>query len=97
MGKGTKIKLTLFIVVLTGLILGLVISGPQFFYKMQMQFGFKGKIDIIEQCLTTKGCAITTDELELYNQFHKFENSDLKKRLKKTDFGKSLVEENQKH
>jgi len=71
-------------------VLGLAISGPKFFYKVQMAFGFKGKIDMIEHCLETKGCAITTDELEFYENYAKVRKSKISQKLRDTDFGQAL-------
>jgi len=91
-----KTKSTVLIIVLTVFILGVTISGPKFINKVQMQFGFKGKIDLIEQCLATTGCAISTDELDLYNNYKTAQESKVGKKLKESEVGKAIKEEEQK-
>jgi hypothetical protein len=91
-----KTKSTLLISVLVVFILGVTISGPKFINKLQMQFGFKGKIDLIEKCLATSGCAITTDELDLYHNYKKLELNKIVKKLKDSKAGKALEKEFQK-
>jgi len=91
-----KTKITLLTILLTLFILGATILGPKFINNVQMQFGFKGKIDLIEQCLKTKGCAISPDDLDLYTIYKKLEESEEGKRLKETKLGKSLEKEKNK-
>lgn len=91
-----KAKSTVLIILLTVFILGVTISGPKFINKIQMQFGFKGKIDLIEQCIETSGCAITTDELDLYNNYKIAQESKVGEKLKESKVGKAIKEEEQK-
>ena len=84
------------IIVLAVFILGVVIGGPAFIHKVQMQLGFKGKIDLIEQCIEMPGCAISTNELELYNNYKALYESEVVEELKESDLGKNLEAEEQK-
>lgn len=90
-----KSKVIVLTIILTGLILGVTISGPKFIYKLQMAFGFKGKIVLIEECLETPGCAITTDELDLYNHYKSLKKSKVGQKIKESDLHESLKEEAQ--
>ncbi len=91
-----KTKFIVFVIFLVVFILGVTISGPKFINKLQMQFGFKGKIDLIEKCLTTSGCAISADELDLYTNYKTAQESKIGKKLKESKIGKALKEEEQK-
>lgn len=91
-----KSKSTIKIILLTIFILGVTISGPKFINNIQMQFGFKGKVDLIEQCLTTSGCAISTEELDLYNNYKMLQKSKVGEKMHNTELGKSLKEEEKK-
>ena len=91
-----KTKFTVFVILLVVFILGVTISGPKFINKIQVQFGFKGKIDLIEQCLATSGCAITTDELDLYTNYKTAQESEIGKKLKESKAGKAIKEEEEK-
>ncbi len=91
-----KTKSTVLIILLTVFILGVTISGPKFINKILMQFGFKGKMDSIEQCLATSGCAITTDELDFYTKYKTAQEGEIGKKLKESELGKAIKEEEQK-
>ena len=93
MDLSSNAKKIIFITILTIFILGVTISGPKFKNKVQMQFGFKGKIELIERCIATPSCAITTDELDFYENYRKLESSKVGKKLKNTDLAKNLEKE----
>ncbi len=88
----SKTKSIVLVILLVLFILGVTISGPKFINKLQMQFGFKGKIDLIEKCLETSGCAISADELDLYTNYKMLQESKIGKKLKETKIGKALDE-----
>ena len=96
MDLSNNTKKIIFTIILTIFILGVTISGPKFINKVQMMFGFKGKIELIERCITTPSCAITTDELDFYENYKKLESSKIGKKLKDTDLAKDLEKEIQK-
>jgi hypothetical protein len=96
MELSSKTKITMLVIVLTVFILGTTMYGPKFINKIQMQFGFKGKVDLIEQCLATTGCAISADELDLLTKYRLLEKSELGVKLKNSELGKSLKEEEEK-
>ena len=86
-----KTKLIIFLILLTAFILGVAMFGPKFIHKIQMEFGFKGKIELIEECIPMPGCAITTDELDLYNNYKILEKNKTFKELEETELGKILI------
>jgi len=86
-----KTKLVIFVILLTVFILGAAMFGPKFIYKIQLEFGFKGKIERIEECILMPGCAITTDELDLYNHYKILEKNKTFKELEKTELGNILI------
>jgi len=88
-----KAKLVLSIIVLTVFILGVAIFGPKFITKLQMEFGLKAKIELIEECIPMPGCAITTDELDLYNHYKMIKKNKTFKGLEETELGELLLKE----
>jgi len=74
-------------------VLGVAIFGSSFITKLQMQFGLKGKIELIEECITMPGCAITTDELEFYKNYKTIKKSKTFQELEMTEMGGFLLKE----
>ena len=87
-----KTKLVIFVILLTVFILGVAMFGPKFIHKIQIEFGFKGKIERIEACILMPGCAITTDELDLYNHYKILEKNKTFKELEETELGNILIQ-----
>ena len=96
MDLSNNTKKIIFTIILTIFILGVTISGPKFINKVQMMFGFKGKIELIEKCIAMPSCAISTDELDFYENYKKLESSKIGKKLKDTNLAKDLEKEIQK-
>ena len=88
-----KTKFIIFIFVLVVFILGMVIFGPKFITKLQVEFGFKNKIILIEECIAMPGCSITTDELDLYNHYKMIKKNETFKELEETEVGEFLLKE----
>ncbi len=88
-----KTKLIISIIVLTVFILGVAMFGPKFITKLQMELGLKGKIELIEECILMPGCAITTDELDLYNHYKMIKKNKSFQELEKTELGEFLLQE----
>ena len=86
-----KTKFIIFVILLTIFVLGVAIFGPKFVQKLQIEFGLKGKIELIEECILMPGCAITTDELDLLNHYKTLEENSLFKELKETELGEILL------
>ncbi len=86
-----KTKLVIFVILLTVFMLGVAMFGPKFIHKIQMEFGFMGKIELIEECIPMPGCAITTDELDLYNKYKILEKNKTFKEFKETELGNILI------
>jgi hypothetical protein len=89
-------KLVVLISLLTVFVLGVSIGGPKFIHKIQMHFGFKGKIDLIEECIAMPGCAISTNELEMYTNYKALQESEVVQEFKETDLAEDLEEEERK-
>ena len=92
-----KSKLIIFILLHVLFVLGVAIFGPKFITKLQMEFGFKGKIELIEECISMPGCAITTEELDIYNHYKKLQSNQKFKELEETELGRFLLKEGLEH
>ena len=88
-----KTKAIIFFILLIVLILAVAIFGPKVITKLQMEFGLKAKIELIEECIPMPGCAITTDELDLYNHYKMLKETKTFKELEETELGEFLLKE----
>lgn len=88
-----RTKLIIFTIVLTVFVLGVAIFGPKLITKLQVEFGLKNKILLIEECIPMPGCAITTDELDLYNHYKTLEKNKIFQELEETEVGEFLIKE----
>lgn len=88
-----KTRLIIFVIILIIFVLGVAIFGPKFITKLQMEFGLKAKIELIEECIPMPGCAITTEELELYKHYKMIKKTKTYKELEETELGEFLLKE----
>lgn len=88
-----KAKTLVFIAIIVGLFIGIGLGGPKFVGAVQMQFGSKGKIELIERCIEMAGCAIGPDELDFQDRYYAVRESELGKKVKESDAIEGLVEE----
>ena len=88
-----KAKLLAFIAITVGLFVGISLGGPKFVSAVQIQFGSKGKIELIERCIEMPGCAIGPDDLDFQDRYYAVRESELGKKVKESDAVKGLVEE----
>jgi hypothetical protein len=95
--KGAEVsKKTTFLALIAitiGLFVGISLGGPKFVSAVQMQFGSKGKIELIERCIEMLGCAIGPDDLDFQDRYYAVRESELGKRVKESDAVEGLVEE----
>lgn len=85
-----RIKLILLVIVLTLSIVGITLGGPSFIHRVQMHFGIKGKVELIERCIAMPGCAISTQELELLERYETLQASDAMEEFKETELGRGI-------
>ena len=90
-----RTKLGALLLLVTLFVAGLTLGGPYFIHKMQMHFGAKGKLELIERCIETPGCAISTNELELLDKLRALQDSDAVDKLKDSDLGEQLEQVDQ--
>jgi hypothetical protein len=97
MQKGAKVskKATFLalVAITTVLFVGISLGGPKFVSAVQMQFGSKGKIELIERCIEMLGCAIGPDDLDFQDRYYAIRESELGKKVKESDAVEGLVEE----
>ena len=86
-----KAKFIIFVILLTIFVLGVAVYGPKFIQKLQIEFGLKGKIELIEECIPMPGCAITTDELDLYKHYKTLQKNKIFKEFEETELGEILL------
>ena len=60
---------------------------------LQLHFGSKGKIELIDRCIKMPGCSIGPDELDFYDRYHTVRDSDAAQKIKESDAVEELLEE----
>ena len=88
-----QVKLVLLVCIIAGLVVGISVGGPKFINAMQMQFGSKGKIDLIERCIEMPGCSIGPDDLDFYERYHVIRESDVAQKIKESETVEQLLKE----
>ena len=88
-----QVKLVLLVCIIAGLMVGINVGGPKFINAIQMQFGSKGKIDLIERCIEMPGCTIGPDDLDFYERYHTIRDSDVAQKIKESETVEQLMEE----
>lgn len=88
-----KTKNLVLIVITVGLFLGISMGGPKFVRAVQIQFGSKGKIELIERCIEMPGCSIGPDDLDFQERYYAVRESELGKKVKEIDAVEELIEE----
>jgi hypothetical protein len=86
-------KLVLLACIIAVLVVGISIGGPKFVNFLQMQFGSKGKIDLIDRCIEMPGCTIDPDDLDFYERYHTIRESDAAQKIKESEAVENLMEE----
>lgn len=97
MRKGThvskKTKSLVLVAAIFSLFLGISMGGPKFVRAVQIQFGSKGKIELIERCIEMPGCSIGPDDLDFQDRYYAVRESELGKKVKEIDAVEELIEE----
>lgn len=88
-----QVKLIALACVFAALVVGISVGGPKFVNALQMHFGAKGKIDLIDRCIKMPGCSIGPDDLDFYDRYHAIKESDLGKKIQESEAGKQLSNE----
>ena len=84
-------KLILLSCIIAVLVLGISIGGPKFINFLQVQFGSKGKIDLIDRCIEMPGCSISPDDLDFYDRYHTIRESDVGQKIKESEAVENLM------
>ena len=85
MGASNQVKLVVLVCVIAVLVVGISVGGPKFINALQMHFGSKGKIELIDRCIEMPGCAIGLDDLDFYERYHTIRDSDAAQKIKESD------------
>ena len=93
MDVSNQVKLVLLACIIAVLVVGISIGGPKFINFLQMQFGSKGKIDLIDRCIEMPGCTIGPDDLDFYERYHTIRESDVAHEIKESEAVQNLLEE----
>jgi hypothetical protein len=93
MGASNQIKLLFLVCVIAVLVVGISVGGPKFINAVQMHFGSKGKIELIERCIEMPGCTIGPDDLDFYDRYQAIRESDAAQQIKESDAVEELLEE----
>ena len=88
-----KVKLVLLVCVIAVLVVGISVGGPKFINAIQMHFGSKGKIDLIDRCIEMRGCYIGPDDLDFYERYHVIRESDVAQKIKESETVEQLLKE----
>ena len=88
-----QVKLIVLACIIAVLGVGINIGGAKFVNAVQMHFGSKGKIDLINRCIEMPGCSIGPDDLDFYDRYHTLRESDVGQDIKESEAVKQLLEE----
>ena len=86
-------KMVVLSVIIAILVVGISIGGPKFVNFIQMQFGSKGKIELLEQCIEMPGCSISPADLEFYERYRTIRESDVADTIRESEAVEKLIEE----
>ena len=93
MDASNQVKLVVLACVIAVLVVGISIGGPKFINALQLHFGSKGKIELIDRCIKMPGCSIGPDELDFYDRYHMIRESDAVQKIKESDAADPLSTE----
>lgn len=88
-----SLKLGVVIIIVVVLALGISIGGPKFVHFVQMQFGNKGKVELLEQCIAMPGCSIGPDDLDFYERYKTVRESEIADKIRESDAVDDLITE----
>ena len=93
MSISNSTKIIVLSVIIAILVVGISIGGPKFVNFIQMQFGSKDKIELLEQCIETPGCSIGPTDLEFYERYRTIRESDAADTIRESEAVEKLIEE----
>ena len=93
MAVSNSTKLIALSTVIAIVVLGISIGGPKFVNFVQMQFGSKGKMELLEQCIEMPGCSIGPADLEFYERYKTVRESETADKSREREAVKDLVTE----
>ena len=93
MEVSNQVKLIVLVCIIAVLVVGISIGGPKFVNFLQMQFGSKGKIELIDRCIEMPGCAIGPDDLDFYDRYNAIRESEVGQKIKASEAVEKLTEE----
>ena len=93
MDVSNQVKLIVFVCIIAVLVVGISIGGPKFVNAVQMHFGSKGKIDLIDRCIEMPGCSIGPDDLDFYDRYHAVRESKVGQKIKGSEAAEKLLNE----
>jgi len=87
------VKLVVLVCIIAIFVVGISIGGPKFVNFVQMQFGSKGKIDLIEKCIEMPGCSIGPEDLDFYERYRTVRESDAAQKIRESEAGEKMLKE----
>lgn len=93
MEGSNKFKLLLLVCLIAVLVAGISIGGPKFVNALQMQFGSKGKIELLKRCVEMPGCSIGPDDLDFYDRYKTVRGSDAAQKIRESDAVENIMKE----
>jgi hypothetical protein len=93
MNLSTSAKLIALVCIIATMVVGISIGGPKFINAIQMQFGSKGKVDLLERCMELPGCSIGPADLEFYERYRAVRGSDAAQKIKDSEAVQKALEE----
>jgi len=93
MGATNQVKLVVLVCVIAVLVVGISVGGPKFINAVQIHFGAKGKIELLDRCIDMPGCSIGPDDLDFYERYHAIRESDAAQKIKESDAVEQLSSE----
>jgi hypothetical protein len=88
-----SIKLVLLVCVIAVLMVAISIGGPKAVNAIQMHFGNKGKVDLIERCIEMPGCSIGPSDLDFYERYKTVRGSEAAQKIRESEAVEKLIEE----
>lgn len=93
MGISNQTKVVVLASIIAVLVVGISIGGPKFINAVQLHFGSKGKIELMDRCIEMPGCAIGPDDLDFYERYHTIREGDAAQKIKESDIVEQMLEE----
>ena len=88
-----SMKFGVLVVIVVIIALGISIGGPKSVDFVQMQFGNKGKVELLEQCIAMPGCSIGPDDLDFYERYKTVRESEAADKIRESEAVTDLVDE----